>query len=1055
MRTDKTDLWSGRGRAVFASILFNLGLFFAAMPLAPVRGAQVSIPGCPGTSVEIANRTFNTGDTASCQATVDITMGPDVTVSTLADVALCAPTVVLSGPVTIASGALFSVQTTACQTGGTSNQAVLGSLSGAEISAYRLTDLENPVEGPFTAATSESDLSLAGTFSLSLVGIPDDEWILVTASSGLDIDADDDGVVDTSPTQNLGTMHALAKARDWRLGGLYISSLTDIVWRYTQNLVGAVPPDELVIRLNDLSQRFVKYDVDGSGTVDWLDILFFSPADSTHHAKLNFDYQLLFELDEASNSIIQAIHDGDEALLGHQLDLHFGQTLTRFPVPDIRYTSIKVDVSLFGGGSVVSDGTYGINVDSEQPAENNITYFYAPRNPTETVTLTATPTSETEILGWRGCDSVTADLSQCSVSFNANRAVVASFGYTTSELAGPVHDLSNATNTLTTDSIDVVIAAGDDALVAALAGMQVEEFVVGSTGGGFLRKVTAITGFDDHHYLLGTSDATLEEVVVKGTFSLVKTLTNGDLQGFTAQVSGSGPATVAKAAFEGLPGVRLVPSSDPADPVFHILFGELGAGNGMEPKSALSGEVSLGDGVTANGSLDIEIDLDAGASFAPGLFGLPGKLEDFRFITDVDSTQSLTLTVSGERSFNAEQMVGELRFAPMVFAIGPCPTCLPVWITPKIPLYLGADGSVEAALTTGIELSQEIYAGVVYSSASGFSTIGILHPTWSPSFPATNVKASLQGFIRTEPILHIYDATGPALPAKAYVELNSEAAVGTWGDDSCGDSFKMNFIAGLESEFQWNLSGDTKLGEFLHLDQLQDKTTIGLMDREWLLKSWHIGRAYCYTKIDADGYDLPDIATEWECVRDDNTGLIWEKKTDDNGLRDGTNSYSWFDPNPATNGGFEGCINPSQLIFDEESQLLVCEETFGWCPQADCNTQTFTAAVNAISLCGNTDWRVPSHLELGTLVYCSNGDYNLLADPNCPEGSSSPTIPIEYFPFTSPWFNWSSTALETPPGYNGNFYKSRAQAIQFSDGWYWGSPPKSLDGAIRLVHGGL
>ncbi len=36
-----------------------------------------------------------------------------------------------------------------------------------------------------------------------------------------------------------------------------------------------------------------------------------------------------------------------------------------------------------------------------------------------------------------------------------------------------------------------------------------------------------------------------------------------------------------------------------------------------------------------------------------------------------------------------------------------------------------------------------------------------------------------------------------------------------------------------------------------------------------------------YTKLDAAGNDLPTGATEWTCVRDNDTGLIWEVKTDD------------------------------------------------------------------------------------------------------------------------------------------------------------------------------
>ncbi len=41
-----------------------------------------------------------------------------------------------------------------------------------------------------------------------------------------------------------------------------------------------------------------------------------------------------------------------------------------------------------------------------------------------------------------------------------------------------------------------------------------------------------------------------------------------------------------------------------------------------------------------------------------------------------------------------------------------------------------------------------------------------------------------------------------------------------------------------------------------------------------------------YLKLDAGGNELPANATNWSCVKDKDTGLIWEAKSDDGGLRD-------------------------------------------------------------------------------------------------------------------------------------------------------------------------
>ena len=89
-----------------------------------------------------------------------------------------------------------------------------------------------------------------------------------------------------------------------------------------------------------------------------------------------------------------------------------------------------------------------------------------------------------------------------------------------------------------------------------------------------------------------------------------------------------------------------------------------------------------------------------------------------------------------------------------------------------------------------------------------------------------------------------------------------------------------------------------------------------------------------FTKLDAGSNDLPDSATAWVMVRDNVTGLIWEVKTDDGSVHDKDNEYTWYDSNPATNGGDAGT------------------------PGDGTDTEDFIAALNAESFGGQTDWRL-------------------------------------------------------------------------------------------------
>ena len=125
---------------------------------------------------------------------------------------------------------------------------------------------------------------------------------------------------------------------------------------------------------------------------------------------------------------------------------------------------------------------------------------------------------------------------------------------------------------------------------------------------------------------------------------------------------------------------------------------------------------------------------------------------------------------------------------------------------------------------------------------------------------------------------------------------------------------------------------------------------------------------FSFTKIDADGYPLSADATEWSCIKDNVTGLMWEVKTSDGGLRDKNNTYSWYDPYKKTNAGFSGLIDG------------------GVCSSIDyCDSYHYVETINTSGLCGYTDWRVPTRSEMysiidfGAAIYKNADNSNLAA----------------------------------------------------------------------------
>jgi hypothetical protein len=169
-----------------------------------------------------------------------------------------------------------------------------------------------------------------------------------------------------------------------------------------------------------------------------------------------------------------------------------------------------------------------------------------------------------------------------------------------------------------------------------------------------------------------------------------------------------------------------------------------------------------------------------------------------------------------------------------------------------------------------------------------------------------------------------------------------------------------------------------------------------------------------YTKLDGGGNVLPFSAMSWAMIRDNVTGLIWEVKTakDDtpnySDPHDADNIYTWYDSNPATNGGNEGT------------------------PGDGTDTEDFINALNNANYGGFSDWRLPTVKEL---AYIAN--YSI--------PYPGPTINNEYFPNTVSSHYWSSTTAA--------FNIVNAWDVMFTFGGYF-YPSKSDSYYVRAVRGG-
>ncbi len=171
---------------------------------------------------------------------------------------------------------------------------------------------------------------------------------------------------------------------------------------------------------------------------------------------------------------------------------------------------------------------------------------------------------------------------------------------------------------------------------------------------------------------------------------------------------------------------------------------------------------------------------------------------------------------------------------------------------------------------------------------------------------------------------------------------------------------------------------------------------------------------FSFTKLDAEGNELSASAADWACVRDNVTGLVWDARSEEEGLHYKNNRYSWYDPNPATNGGDEGLDEPGG--FRQQ------------CTGSECNTQTLMNALNAKRYCGHNLWRLPTAMEVVSLVDLSINSIDptyFRLDDESSRVWTSQTVPSE----RDEAYEITVQPSIAPVGYIGDASKSNAEAV--------------------------
>lgn len=157
---------------------------------------------------------------------------------------------------------------------------------------------------------------------------------------------------------------------------------------------------------------------------------------------------------------------------------------------------------------------------------------------------------------------------------------------------------------------------------------------------------------------------------------------------------------------------------------------------------------------------------------------------------------------------------------------------------------------------------------------------------------------------------------------------------------------------------------------------------------------------FSFKKLDANGNPLNTDASNWHCVEDNITGLLWEVKTNNvASLQHKSHTYTWYNDITTNNGGDHGLGDLGNFLttgYETESDNTFVDGSDN-CAQIDrCDVDKYIDDINASGLCGHNDWRLPSREELISIL-----SY----------GHTNGTIDQDYFPNNLAISYWTSEAF--------------------------------------------
>jgi hypothetical protein len=273
---------------------------------------------------------------------------------------------------------------------------------------------------------------------------------------------------------------------------------------------------------------------------------------------------------------------------------------------------------------------------------------------------------------------------------------------------------------ISTDTIQLVFSQTTPELDRVGPGEVIVSGIAPTAPNGYLRKVLTKEVINGQ-VVLTTGPATLEEAIEQASLSFTHDFSLADI-----------------AEMNALPGVTLA-AQGPVAPNVSVVSLQLD-------------KVLLGGNLVASGSLNLDMSMDF--DFSISFF----SLKTMRMVLIATETTALQLTSTAEAAGNEEYEIGRFRLTPMNVFVG----SFPIVIQPTIVVMLGVDGSVSAALTTGVTQQVTLSGGVQYEDGT-LSPVKGFNNNFNYQEPSISAQMTVTAYASAGLELAFYTAT-PLVP---------------------------------------------------------------------------------------------------------------------------------------------------------------------------------------------------------------------------------------------------------------------------------------------------